>query len=267
MLIDSHMHLFPDSLAKCALPYLSEVSGSSYCTDGTLNGTLDAMAAWEVNYGVILHIATKDSHQKQINAFAKKIQDENQNLLCFGTVYPQSDSAIEELYHIKEAGLHGIKLHPDYQNFFFKDEQYFPIYETIAKLGLPLTIHAGWDPASPDIVHAPSADIAVVAKAFPDLTIIGAHMGGLGDPDEAEKHLAGLPNVYFDTALSSLFLKPAQYERLIRRLGIDRILFATDCPWSTVPIELGLLHQTGLTSDELDLITYQNACKLFHLKA
>lgn len=82
-------------------------------------------------------------------------------------------------------------------------------------------------------------------------------------PQEAAKHLAGKKNVYFDTAFASHFLNVAQFSELIHLHGVDRVLFATDCPWSTMPDEKALLEAADLTPAEKEQIAYQNAQELF----
>ena len=264
MLIDTHTHLFPDFLAGRTLQKLSEVSGCSYCTDGTVAGTQQYFAQSGVDFAVVLHIATKPEQQTNVNHFAKQVQDENPNLICFGSVHPDAPDALEELYHVKELGLYGVKLHPDYQKVFIREERYFPLFETMSRLGLPVALHTGWDPVSPDVTRGSSKDMAEVARAFPGLTVIAAHMGGLNQYEEAQAHLAGLRNVYFDTAMSSVYFQsPELYERLIRRHGLDRVLFGTDCPWNTVGAELHFLDETGLTEAEKAQITFENAKRLF----
>ncbi|WP_180951153.1 amidohydrolase family protein [Marasmitruncus massiliensis] len=266
MLIDTHTHLFPDLLAGRTLQKLSEISGCPYCTDGTVAGTQRYFAQSGVDFAVVLHIATKPEQQTNVNNFARQVQDENPNLICFGSVHPDASDALEELYRIKELGLHGVKLHPDYQKVFIREERYFPLFETMSKLGLPVAFHTGWDPVSPGITRGSSKDVAVVARAFPRLTVIAAHMGGLNRYEEAQTYLAGLRNVYFDTAMSSAYFRsPELYERLIRRHGLDRVLFGTDCPWSTVDAELRFLNQTSLTEAEKAQIAFENAKRLFDI--
>ena len=41
MLIDSHIHIFPDPLAPKVIPKLAAVSGYDNQTDGTLSSTLE----------------------------------------------------------------------------------------------------------------------------------------------------------------------------------------------------------------------------------
>ncbi|WP_147539369.1 amidohydrolase family protein [Anaerotruncus rubiinfantis] len=265
MLIDFHTHIFPDALAARTLQKLSAIAQCAYHTDGTVAGTLQKFDEWGTDYGVVLHIATRPGQEGTINRFAKQIQEEHPKLLCFGTVFPDSENAVEAVQQIKELGLYGIKLHPAYQHCFIREEKYFPLYEAAAEAGLPITMHAGWDPVEPKVVYSPPEDIAFVARSFPNLTIIAAHMGGLMLYQEAEEHLCGLPNVYLDTAMSSVYCGPAQYERLIRNHGADRVLFGTDCPWNTVPAEKAFLEATTLSRQEKDKILYQNARALLHL--
>ncbi|MFR9254869.1 MAG: amidohydrolase family protein [Merdibacter sp.] len=77
---------------------------------------------------------------------------------------------------MSKAGLYGVKLHPAYQNFQFGDERYYPVYQAVCDCGLPLLLHAGRDPVAPGANRAASGGIARVARAFPRLTIIAAHM-------------------------------------------------------------------------------------------
>lgn len=186
-------------------------------------------------------------------------------MYCFGSVFPTAPDALEELERIKAMGLHGVKFHPDYQGFLIEDPHALPLYARCQELGLPVVFHTGWDPYSPLLIHCHPAALARVAERFPGLTIIAAHMGGMGLPGEAEKYLCGRENVYFDMAFASHFLTPGQFAGLVRRHGAGRVLFATDCPWSTVPKELDLLRASGLSEEEQEGIAWKNAAGLFGL--
>lgn len=264
---DSHVHFFPDKLAEKALPRLSHICGCPYYSDGTRAGTLEKMKAWQggdVFIGAMaLHIATSAHQQASVNNFAA--QSQQGSLFCFGSVFPTAPDALEEMERVKAMGLHGIKLHPDYQEFFIEDPHAMPLYAQAEKLGLPVAFHTGHDPCSPYIIHCHPAAVARLAIRFPKLTIIAAHMGGMEQPEDAAKYLCGRENVYFDTAFASRFLTPEQFTRLVRLHGPERVLFATDCPWSTVPEELALLRAADLTEKERENIAWKNAARLFHL--
>lgn len=258
---DTHMHFFPDKLAGKALPKLREISKCETYSDGTRQGTVDNLAAWDCQGGMVLHIATNAHQQTSVNNFAKESQ--YGNLYCFGSVYPFAENALEELHRVKELGLYGIKFHPDYQEFMVADDAVLPIYAEAERLGLPVAFHTGRDPLSPNLVHCPSDQLAKVADMFPKLTIIAAHMGGMDMPEKAAKYLAGKRNVYFDTAFASHFLTASQLGELIQLHGADRVLFATDCPWSTAPDERELLLGAGLSPADLERVAYRNAEELF----
>ena len=76
--------------------------------------------------GVVLPIATKPTQQTIINDWAAQQQDEI--LYCYGSVHPDAPDVLEELERIRQLGLHGIKLHPDYQGFFADEPRMLPIY-------------------------------------------------------------------------------------------------------------------------------------------
>ena len=86
MLIDSHIHVFPDALAPKVIPKLAAISGYDNQTDGTLSSTLEKMREWGVDKGVFLSIATKPSQQKSINDFCASIASDT--VIPFGSVHP-----------------------------------------------------------------------------------------------------------------------------------------------------------------------------------
>lgn len=258
---DTHIHFFPDKLAEKALPRLREISKCETFSDGTRAGTLTNFEKWGCVGGMALHIATNAHQQTSVNNFAKESQRDN--IYCFGSVYPFAENAIEEIHRVKEMGLYGLKLHPDYQEFFIGDDAAMPIYAEAEKLGMIIAFHTGRDPYSPNLVHCPPDVLGKIADLFPKLTIIAAHMGGMDMPKDAAKYLAGKSNVYFDTAFASHFLNAQELTELIHLHGADKVLFATDCPWSTLPDEKKLLDAADLTESEREQIAYKNAEKLF----
>ena len=262
-LVDFHTHAFPDAIAERTMTKLSAIAKTSPATDGTLGGLREFQAAHGVTLSVVCQIATKPSQQLTVNNWAAAHQKDG--VLFFGSVHPDAPDALEELERIKEIGLHGVKLHPDYQGFLVADEKVFPLYEKIASLGLPLTLHTGRDPFSPELIHAEPKKIAEVAKAFPDLTLIGAHLGGMELCDAVEKYLVGLKNVYFDLSMTHTFASAEQVTRVIKNHGADRILFATDLPWGSAEDTLAFLESLPLAEEEKDLIRYKNAYRLLGL--
>ncbi len=264
MIIDAHVHIFTDSIAEKAITRLAQISRMPYYTNGTLADTKEKMKLWNVDAVLALSVATKPKQQKTINEWACATQD-HRSVFCLGTVHPDAPDAAAELERFSQLKLYGLKLHPDYQNFQIDEERLFPIYDAAAQLNIPIVFHTGWDPLSPDFVHAPPALVAKVAKLFPKLTIIAAHLGGMKRYDESEEFLTDLDNVYLDTAMCAQFCSVEQFSRIVLKKGVDHILFGSDCPWSSSALEIQFIQKAHLPSPSLDLIFSENAIRLFHL--
>ncbi len=264
MYIDFHTHAFADAIAERAIAKLEQtVINSGYperaVTNGTVSQLLERLDEWGIDKAVLLPIATKPSQQTSINNWAKEMMSDK--LICFGTVHPDAEDALDELERIKALGLKGVKLHPDYQNFFADEERLYPIYNKCSELGLPVIFHAGLDAMCPDCIHCTPRMSSKVIDAFPDLTVILAHMGGNECWDDAEKYLVG-KNVYLDTAFTSGHLSPEQAVRIIRNHGADKILFASDCPWHSSSAEREFVQNLPLSDEEKDMIFFKNALKI-----
>ena len=264
MLIDAHVHMFSEKIAQKALNNLSEICKSPYFADGTLRGTKEKLREWGVDAAMAMNIATKPTQQPIVNNWAASIHDPM--FYCFGSVHPDAPDVLDELQRIKSLGMHGVKLHPDYQGFLIDDPQRVPIYDAVSSLGLPVTFHTGWDPLSPDLIHAAPQAVAKVVKLFPRMTVIAAHMGGMARYREAEEYVAGLP-LYIDTSMSSRLCSPEQFERLVSRHGSEHVLFGSDCPWSRSCDEFDFIERTHLTDREKENIYCKNARRLLGLEA
>lgn len=261
---DSHVHIFPDKLLGKVLPKLSLICNSPYYTDGSLSDALSKLENEGVNSCLFLNIATNVHQESSVNNFAFELK--NKGYEAFGSVHPDSEAQKEMLYKIKEQGLKGIKLHPDYQGFNVDEDKMGEIYSLCEKLELIIAFHTGFDPLSPNHVHCSPESLSKVADSFPRLKIIAAHMGGMKKPDEVKKYLCGKKNVWFDTAYASFFLNEKEFYKLTMLHGVDKILFATDSPWSTPNKEIALIENSPLSVCELEEIYYNNAAKLLNLE-
>ena len=260
MLVDFHVHAFAEKIAARAIGQIAGKADQIPETDGTAEGLRRRLQEWGVDKGVVLPIATKPTQQTIINDWAAQQQDDT--LYCYGSVHPDAPDVLEELERIRQLGLHGIKLHPDYQGFFADEPRMLPIYRRCAQLGLPVLFHAGFDPVSPQVRHASPEALARIAEVVPELTLIAAHLGGVLQWDEAERLLVGRKNVYLDTAFASHSIDPSQFERIVQRHGAERILFASDCPWDS-PVKIHrIMDDFALTPAQRSRIDWENALEL-----
>lgn len=268
MKIDFHTHIFPAKIAPGTIEYLEKNGGIRAFTDGTLTGLKHSMKESGVDISVVLPVVTKPSQFESVNQYAAEINDKD-GILSFGGIHPDSSDYKKELDTIKSLGLKGIKLHPDYQKTYIDDVKYLQIIDYAGKIGLIVSVHAGRDVGLPDPIHCtPERVVQLLDKLEigkdSELKLILAHMGGHSCWDEVEELLAGKP-VYFDLSFSLEYMKQLVFEKILNKHGVDRILFATDSPWSGQKETIDRVKALKLSEEEMEKIFCQNAKKLLNI--
>ncbi|MDP4109340.1 MAG: amidohydrolase family protein [Bacillota bacterium] len=264
MKIDFHVHLFPDEVARKAIPELARRAGRGPYTDGTLSGTTRKFKESKVDGFVVLSIATNPKQQKNVNDFAIKLK--NEGLTAFGSVHPEAPDKLEELHRIRAAGLSGLKLHPVYQNFVINDRSMYPVYDYCEAAGLPICFHAGVDVGFPDDRSAFPEFYADIIRDFPGLKVIFAHLGGYKAWDDVYSFIAGKGReVYFDTAAINWTIDRDFAVRIIEKHGADRILMGSDCPWDDPKNAADFIDSLKLSDGKKDMIFSLNAKRLLKI--
>ena len=262
MLIDFHTHAFAPRIAEKALANLRHNSGNiEPVYDGTADGLRRYCRKYGIDHAVVMNIATNPTQQHNVNNFA--IEQNRDGLISFGSVHPDAPDAIEELHRIAQAGLKGIKLHPDYQNFFVDEERLLPIYETAGKLGLIVCFHSGIDIGFYDPVHCTPQRLSRVLDAFSS-PVIAAHMGAYQQWYDVEEYLVGKP-LYFDTAFCYACMPRGHAQKILRAHGADRILLGSDMPWSATVHQIAFVRSLDLTAADEAAVLGGNAARLLSL--
>lgn len=266
MIIDFHTHIFPEKIAGKTIESLEKLSGITASTNGTLEGLLASMERTGVDMSVIMPVATKPSQMESINAYAKEICDTYPGkLISFGGIHPDCEDYKGELNHIKELGLKGIKIHPDYQRVMIDDVRFMNIIEYASELGLIILTHAGIDIGLPEQVHCPPDKMRkVIDKIKPEKMIV-AHYGGWKQWQEVYEYLAG-ENVYLDTAFTFDYIEKDMFLKILQKHGEDKILFATDSPWSHATRDIQAVNNMPLADSIKQKIFSENAKKLLQIK-
>lgn len=265
MVIDFHTHIFPDKIAERSIEALENVSGITAATDGTLAGLLASMEKDSVDLSVILPVVTKPSQFETVNQFAAEINEKYKGkLISFGGIHSDSEDYKAELDRIKELGLPGIKLHPDYQKVMIDDERNMKIIEYANSLGLIIMVHAGIDIGLPNPVHCPPDKAAKVIDALKPDKLILAHLGGWKQWEEVYELLAG-KHVYFDTSFTFDYIEQEMFLKILQKHGHEKVLFATDSPWSDVGKAVETVQNMPLGQNVIEDILSRNAKKLLEI--
>ncbi|HEV8355631.1 MAG TPA: amidohydrolase family protein [Methylomirabilota bacterium] len=190
---------------------------------------------------VIIGIQWGEPHGPNVpNDFvAEQVAGSGGRAIGFASVSPRQAGADKEFERaIRELGLRGLKLSPAYQGFDPRMPEAWRLYELANDWRVPVMFHAGGAyPASASLETANPVLLDPVARAFPALPIIVAH---LGQPWMAETVMLMRknPNVFAD--LSARYHRPWQlYNGLILALEYKvegKLLFGTDFPVAT-PVE------------------------------
>ncbi len=270
MLIDFHTHAFPDPIAPRALGILIERmqarQGNSILpfADGTAAGLLGLMNAEHVDVSVLLPIATRPGNSASVNRFAKSLESEK--IIPFGSVHPYQEDWEAALEEVSTYGMRGIKLHPEFQEFFVDSPESIRILKKCAELGLIVVFHAGEDVGYEPPAHCTPVRLLRAMDAAPGVTIVAAHMGGFRMWDDVANYLADTP-CRIDTAYVQKEMPADVCRDLIRLFGAQRVLFASDSPWSRPRTEsLAFLQALGLSDAELACITHENALRLLGIQ-
>lgn len=263
MVIDFHVHIFPDSLAVKTIPLLAERSKLEPFMDGTAGMLLEKMSGSGISYAVLQNIATNPRQMRKVNDFAIAC-NARQEFVAFGSVHPQATDFEEELDRLKDSGISGIKLHPDYQEFFIDDPAMLKIYEAILKRDFVLQFHTGLDLGLPHPVHAEPKRIAKTLGLFSGEKVVFAHMAGFQMSEESLEHIIGR-DVYIDTSCSSGYVEESLLITMLKSHKEDKILFATDSPWGDFKTEIAAMRGLAIPDDLKDKILYKNAARLLKI--
>ena len=256
MIIDAHVHIYPEKIADKAVAGIKSFYNMHLEYDGRISTLLREGKKAGVDKFIVQSVATSWEQVRSINDFISRSVCENPEFIGFGTMHPDFPDIAGEVERISALGLKGIKLHSDFQRFNIDDERAFPIYES-AEGRLPILMHMG--DARSDF-SAPERLLKVIAK-FPTLTVIGAHLAGWSRWDEAAELFAH-SGIYADCSSSLYAMSPEHAAKLIRNIGVDKVLWGTDYPMWDAKEELERFYKLPLTRDEQEMVLYKNALRL-----
>jgi predicted TIM-barrel fold metal-dependent hydrolase len=192
---------------------------------------------------------------------------------------------------IKGEGFKGVKLNFPRRNY--DDPAYMPLYERLCRHGLVLLFHTGVSGGSEDYLDQdPRASsgagsefetsfaslgtssarmralyLDTIAMAFPELRIIGAHVG-YGEYDLACAVARWRRNVYFDLSGGDVVRRHLRERGIIgREISANKLCFGSDCATPSIAAEVEIwkrqLSDAGLDGTAAEKVLYGNAAWLF----
>ena len=265
MRIDFHTHSFPDSLAPRAMEKLKEVFVSVMsihpATDGTASDAERLLRSIGIDKAVVCNIATNAKQEEKVNGYAISLLD-NDFFYPLGSVHPDSENIEPELDRLLASGIKGVKLHPDYVGIELSDKRFDRIFSLLSERDMFTVVHTGYDPISPDKIHATPEMLRKTVEKYNNLKLIAAHMGGFRQSQGVLEQLVGT-SIYLDTSLSAL--RVSEWDNLYKILEThdeNRILFATDTPWTKPSEEIAFLENAPVSSEKKEKIFSKNALAL-----
>lgn len=261
MIIDAHTHVFPAKIAEKALDMLAARCNLVPAYYGSVPEFLPFLQEEGVDKAVVLSIATNPRQTQHVNDFAISLLEVPQ-LIPFGSIHPDYPDWERELERLKEAGIKGIKLHPDEQVFYVEEERMIPIYKKIFSLGMALTFHAGYDIGLKYPIHCTPKGVAKRMDIFEGQPVIFAHMGGYDLWEDVKTYMVG-HDIYIDTSFSVDQMPHQLAAEIIQQHGADRVLFGTDAPWGRGSVVKKHLEALEMTEKDRKKILGENAIGLF----
>ena len=175
---------------------------------------------------------------------------------CFMNPALDPDFIREEVARcFAEPGMKGVKLEI---SLCCRSPLMNTLMEELKKYHRPLLHHCWFKTTQKYDNESDPSDIAVLARRYPEVKIVMAHLCGCGY--RGVEMIADCPNVYVDTSGGQPEDGFLQYA--VKRIGADRLLYGSDAPCRDFGCQINKVRDAGLSSSDLEKIFYTNAAEL-----
>ena len=175
-------------------------------------------------------------------------------------------AAVRELRRAKkQLGMRALRILPWLWNLPPNDRRYYPLYAECIELQIPFCLQVGHTgPLCPSEPGRPIPYLDQVALDFPELTIVGGHIG-YPWTDEMIALATKYENVYIDTSAYKVKRYPVQLREYVKGHGRKKVLFGSNFPMLTPAECLAELDALGLDEEARRLFLGENARRVFRL--
>lgn len=242
MLIDMHAHLW----------------GGSYAQDK--NTILRAMDTYNITKvyvsGLSVHCPNEAEVTEANAEVAKFIQEQDGRIGGYVYVSPEHPNAQDVVRRgIEEQGMDGVKL---WISTFCDVPEVNPIAELAIDYGVPMLVHAFYKATGQYPNESIGKNVAVLARRYPELKIIMAHLGG--NCYDGIPAIRDCPNVWVD--YSGSVFRADELDYALEHVGEDRIVHGSDMPGAYL-MSYGQVLGLHVSDAVREKILWRNAVKLF----
>jgi predicted TIM-barrel fold metal-dependent hydrolase len=166
---------------------------------------------------------------------------------------------------VNELGFVGIRQLPWLWGLPPDDRRYYPLYATLTELGVPFCLQVGH--AGPLRESEPGRPIPYldrVALEFPELTIVGGHIG-YPWTHEMIALATKYPRVFIDTSAYKPSRFPPELVQYMKGRGRSKVLFGSNHPMIPPGACLAQVDALGLDDEARALFVGGNAVRVFGL--
>jgi predicted TIM-barrel fold metal-dependent hydrolase len=175
-------------------------------------------------------------------------------------------AAVRELRRaVTSLGLRALRVVPWLWGWPPNDRRYYPLYAACVDLGVPLCTQVGHTgPLRTSETGRPIPYLDDVALEFPELTIVGGHIGYPWH-NEMIALATKYPNVHIDTSAYTVRRYPRELVDYVRGHGRRKVLFGTNYPMITPARALADIDTLSLDEEARALFLGGNAVRVFGL--
>lgn len=266
MIIDAHVHIGGKNILEMKE---SEVLSAmkKYKIDKIVVSNADSVEFYPTHEDLPQELSTTqyNSTVRAIN-FAR---NNPKNIFIAPWIKPNTEKLEQDFIDLVQRNMEvikAIKVHPFHSALRFNDNKLIEYIEFAKKLDIPMIIHTAHDEFSnPDFVYE-------VAKNYPSVKFILAHLELVSDNKHAIDLCSKLPNLYADTA----WVPIKSAIQFIQKCGNEKLMFGSDMP---IDGEDTYLHnkegqrsiyqdyffeiQKFISPDDYENLMFKNAMKIF----
>jgi uncharacterized protein len=232
---------------------IEDLFGTELAGGSPLGGLLATMDDCAVDVGVVTTGLTDPGLDELLGAAA-----DSGGRFCVAVVADRPTKPARQVARLRAVASHPqlrlVRVTPLVDQYPLNHRLYYPVYATCVELGLPVSINIGVPgPRVRSACQHPEL-LEDVLIDFPDLVVIGAHMG---HPFESlvMQYMLKWPNLHLsNSAYLAKYMAPELISFMASSRGRGRVLFASDHPFLPLPRAIAAARQ--LPIDDQSMAAY-----------